>query len=314
MVPLHLANEGTQMGTTNFDWLEVSGVPTFGMGGGPYKPFSDWIFVDPDNVTNKASNGNPGTADAPVTTMARAFTLCGSGGVISFIGNVREQITAPLGLFDVTIVGCGNSPRHADAFDGKAGYTAATWRPEATPVVGTPLLTIQSQGWRLINFLMTTGVSGQPLLKIARNSESGDDEIDGGHASVYGMRFDGAPVGIQVATTGFIGVYNSYFRGMTTAAINTVAGGPGSNGFWNIVGNRFMDNATHIIAPLLQSTISQNVFGTCTMGIDLTNGSLNVVGPGNVLFGNYNNLYSPGTNDTWAGNFQIAGITTANPT
>jgi hypothetical protein len=302
------------MGITNFDGLEVAGVPTMGMGGGPYKPFAEWIFVDPDNVTGNASNGNPGTADAPVTTMAKAFTLVSSGGVISFIGNVREQIVAPIDLFDVTIIGAGNQPRHSDTFDGKAGYTSATWRPEATPVAATPLLTIQNQGWRLQNFLMTTGVAATPLLLAARNSLSGDDEIDAGHLSLWGMRFDGAPIGLQVATTGFIGVYNCYFRGMTTAAINTVAGGPGSNGFWDIQGNRFMDNAIHIQAPLVQSTIRSNVFGTCTTAVDLTNGSTNVVGPGNVFVGTYDTVCSPGTSDAWAGNFLIAGITTANPT
>jgi hypothetical protein len=311
------------MTTTNFpNGITSWGVPVVGGGSGPFKPFSTYYFVDADNFTGNASDGNPGTSpEEPLLTMARCFALLaaagtegGSGSVISFIGNVREQITAPLGIFDVTIIGCGNSPRHADAFDGDQGYSAATWRPASTPVAATPLLTIQSQGWRLQNFLLTTGVSGQPLVKIARNSESGDDEIDGGHFSCDGMRFDGAPIGIQVATTGFIGIYNSYFRGCTTAAINTTSGGPGSNGFWNIVGNRFMDNAIHIVAPLVQSTISNNVFGTCTTGINLTSGSTNVVGPGNVLFGTYDTAYSPGTSDTWAGNFNIAGITTANPT
>lgn len=301
---------------TNFpDGITSFGVPVVGGGSGPFKPFATYYFVDADNYTQSASDGNTGLSpEEPLLTMGRAFELIASGDVISFIGNVREQITAPLGVFDVTIIGCGNSPRHADAFDGVSGYTAATWRPEATPVADTPLLTIQSQGWRLMNFLMTTGVTGQPLVKIARNSESGDDEIDGGHFSCSGMRFDGAPIGIQVATTGFIGVFNSYFRGCTTAAIGVTSGGPGTNGFWYIDGNRFFDNGTHILAPLVQSTISNNEFGTCTMGVDLTGGNNNCVGPGNLLFGNYNNLYSPGTTDQWAGNFNIAGITTANPT
>lgn len=299
------------MALTNFpQGITSFGVPVVGGGSGPFKPFSTYYFVDADNFTGAASDGNTGLSpEDPLLTMERCFAIIASnnhsGAVISFIGNVREQITAPLGIFDVTIIGCGNQPRHADAFDGKNGYSAATWRPEATPVATTPLLTIQSQGWRLMNFLMTTGVAATPLLKIARNSESGDAEIDGGHASVYGMRFDGAPVGIQVATTGFIGVYNSFFRGMTTAAINTVAGGPGSNGFWDICGNRFDDNVNGIVAPLLQSTIRGNYFEKfTTLSIDLTNGSTNAVN-GNYLSGAYDAGYAPATSDDWCGNFSM---------
>jgi hypothetical protein len=305
------------MAYTNFNYgLQATGIPV--QPGTPqWKPFSMYLFVDPDNITNAASDGNTGlTASDPLVTMERAFQLATSGALITFWGNIREQISAPLGLFDVTIVGAANAPRHADAFDGKAGYTGATWRPEATPVATTPLLTIQSQGWRLQNFLMTTGVAATPLLRVARNSESGDDEIDGGHVQCIGMRFDGAPIGIEVQTTGFVQVYNCFFRGMTTAAIASAAGGPGTNGFWYIDGNRFYDNVVNIDIPLVQSTISNNVFGTFTTTcIDLTGGSANVVGPGNVFSGTYDNGggYTESGTDTWAGNYTEAGVTTANP-
>jgi hypothetical protein len=305
-----------------------SGVSSFGVpqvgGGGVFKPYATYYFVDASNFTQKASDGNTGLSpEDPLYTMARAFAIIasngssgGSGSVICFIGNVREQISAPLGIFDVTIIGCGNSPRHADAFDGLQGYTAATWRPQASPAAGVPLLTVQSQGWQFMNFLFTGAPANTPGCKIARNSESGDDEIDGGHAQFIGMRFDACPIGLQVATTGFVQVYGSFFRGCTTAAINTTSGGPGTNGFWNIEGNRFYDNENHIIAPLVQSTIKNNdfaLFGTDC--IDLTGGANNFVGPGNGFSGTYDNSggYTESGTDTWAGNFTEAGITTANP-
>lgn len=308
---------------TNFpDGITSFGVPVVGGGTGPFKPYATYYFVDADNITQSASDGNPGLSpEEPLSTMARAFALVKSGDVITFIGNVREQISAPLGVFDVTIIGAGNSPRHADEHTGLGGYSGATWRPASTPVAATPLLTIQSQGWQCVNFLFTSAPANTAGCLVARNSSSGDDEIDGGHCQFIGMRFDACPIGLSVATTGFVQVYNSFFRGCTTAGINAVAGGPGTNGFWNIEGNRFYDNEVHIDVPLVQSTIQNNVSALfTTLGFDLTGGANNVVTK-NTMSGDYATEYVAGTSDVWFGNFADAtdndvgdnGITTAAP-
>ena len=256
------------------------------------------------------SDGNSGKSrERPFLTMAKAISLVDSGDTIFFRGKVREQVSAVTGVSDVTIIGATNKPRHADDHtesDGVRGSSGATWMAPASGATAlTPLLTVKGQGWRFINFLFASAVTDSPAVKLDKNQLSGDSEIDGGHAEFYNMRFDANPIGIQVATTGFVGIYDSYFRGNTTSGIGTTTGGGGSNGFWDIRGNRFMDNGTHILAPLVQSTILGNVSGKfTTKGFDLTNGSYNAV-HGNYLSGDYDAGYVAGDNDDWAGNYSM---------
>lgn len=276
-----------------------AGAPIFG------HVYSRHWFVD----AKVGSDGNTGLKPSrPFATMAKAISLVDSGDVIHFRGKVREHVTADVGLSDVTIVGASNKPRHADDHteeNGVRGSSGATWMAPASPTALTPNLTVKGQGWRFINFLMASSTTDAPGIKLDRNQLSGDDEIDGGHAEFHGMRFDACPIGIQVATTGFIGVYNSYFRGCTTSGIGSTTGGGGSNGYWDIRGNRFMDNGTHILVPLLQSTVWGNISGKfTTKGFNLTNGSYNSV-HGNYLSGDYDAGYVAGTSDDWAGNFSM---------
>jgi hypothetical protein len=81
------------MGTTNLDWLEVSGVPTFGMGGWP--PFTgNWYFVNPA----AGSDGNPGTPESPLATLYQAHNLmtAGQNDVAVLVGDGSTTGTARL--------------------------------------------------------------------------------------------------------------------------------------------------------------------------------------------------------------------------
>lgn len=290
----------------------------------------EW-FIDAKLGDDGRDGYSPDTA---LATFAELFTRTGSrdgfksGDTIYFTGKVREQATTPISVFDVSIIGLG-APRHADDHSEPSGggyhggSSAATWMaPASNPTALTANLTVQGQGWRFINFLMASSTTSSAGIKLARNQLSGDSEIDGGHARFYGMRFDACPLGIDVATTGFVGVYDSYFRGCTTTGISSSAGGGGSNGFWDIEGNRFMDNGTHILVPLLQSTVRNNISGKfTTKGFNFTNGSYNSV-HGNYLSGDYDAGYVAGTSDDWAGNHSMditsdevgaEGLTTAAP-
>src|SRR5262245_29091626 len=51
----------------------------------------------------------------PFATMAQAFTKIASGDVIYVRGNIREQLTTPAGVFDVSIIGPSPVTRHPDA-------------------------------------------------------------------------------------------------------------------------------------------------------------------------------------------------------
>ena len=58
------------------------------------------------------SDGNDGLSPlTPFATVERAFEFIDCYDIVVIDGVVREQVTAPLGVFDVTLVGAANRPR-----------------------------------------------------------------------------------------------------------------------------------------------------------------------------------------------------------
>lgn len=291
------------MALTNFP----NGVSSFGMPvlGSPWvQPFGNVWFVN--GGSGAGGTGGDGSRDAPFPTMDEAFDNVSSGDTIFFKGNIKEQLSTPAGIFDVTIVGCGTSPRHADAHTDNNGYSAATWKQPSSATALTPLLKVQQQGWRFVNFLFAAGVASTPAVDLFRDGGSGDAERDASHAAFYGMRFDAGPMGIRAnGGPAFITVMGCLFRGQTTTAIaNTTGAGIGTNLCWNVSGNRFFDNVNHLVAPLSQATIADNMFGKfTTKGVDLTGGAGYNVVTKNLMTGDYDAGYVAASNDDWAGNF-----------
>src|SRR4051812_35457516 len=75
-------------------------------------PRGTTYYVD----TNSGVDTNNGKSwSSAFLTMAKAFSVLVSGDRIVFVGNVREQLTTPVQVFDVQIIGAGNRPRHADS-------------------------------------------------------------------------------------------------------------------------------------------------------------------------------------------------------
>lgn len=313
---------------TNFP----NGVSSFGI---PVYPYSNLIHVgsttlnDSDSITgethywvngNFGMDGNDGLSpQTPKKTMAAVFSRLNSGDIIHFNGNITEQLTTPVGIFDVTIIGEGNSPRNADAFADNNGYTAATWKFPTSPTAATPILKVIQQGWRFMNILFTGSLSATPLVQVFRDGGAGDSERDASHAQFIGCRFDGGgPIGLQQSGgCAFIQVYNCLFARFTTAAMNSVTGaGIGTLLNWNIVGNRFFDNISHIILPLSGGNIWGNTMGNfTTSSISLLNGVGNNVVSQNYLFGTYSasgGYVRAASTDNWAGNMTAdSGVATA---
>lgn len=315
------------------------GVPVIGGGSGPFKPYATYYFVDANNFTGAASDGNDGLSpQTPLLTMARCFAIMlanvaqgpgGSGSVICFIGNIREQLTSPAGVFDVTIMGGSNSPRNADAFtaaaSGDGGRSGASWLAPASPTASTPLLKIQQQGWVCQNFLFGAAPAATASVQVFRDGGAGSLERDGSHAAFYGMRFDSSPMGIQASGgPAFLTVSGCLFARSTTTAIANVTGaGIGTNLNWNIVGNRFTDNVNHIVVPGNECNITNNVFGKfTTLGVSMSGGTGSNQVHGNYMSGDYDAGYVAASNDDWCGNYSMDlasdevgdnGITTAVP-
>jgi hypothetical protein len=292
---------------TNFSSLSVGGAPVMG---NMANPFGRVLFVD----GNLGSDGNRGDRSArPYKTMAKAMENVRSGDTVFLRGNVTENITAPAGIFDVTIIGAGNRPRHADAHTGNNGYTGATWKALVT---SDPLLILRQQGWRIENILFACPTT-DAALDFIRDAAAGDDERDSSHAIVRNCRFAGGQNGIRI--TGTENVFNvlvedCVFADQTGTSIVSSAGYAYR---WQIRDNEFVNNDIHIDVGFTQATIRDNNFGKFTTDSVLLTGGANNVVTRNHLSGTYSisGGYAAGTDDEWGGNFNslTGGVTAADP-
>lgn len=305
------------------------GIPLFGSGKILTAAFGRTLFVNANTTNNGAadplgSDGNDGSSPTSAfLTMAKAFSVIKSGDVINFVGKVTEQLVTPVNVFDVTVNGCGNRPRHADATPAGGSYGAAQWAPAAGGTAAKATLQVIQQGWRFNNFLMTAIDANAACLEIVRNAGAGDLERDASHASILALRFAGAGIGIRGTVAGVfteipfnVEVGYCQFDGMTFAMRAALACNQ-----WNIHDNVFGVNTNQITMPLQNSLIRGNSIGPFTAasssgGIDLNGGAgLNQV-TGNNLSGTYSiagGYRVANANDNWYGNAASTGFTSADP-
>lgn len=276
--------------------------------------------------TVNGSNSYDGLSwDNAYLTMAQALSVVESYDVIHFVGDVREELTATNLAFDVTIVGHGNNPRHP-GWGTAPG--SATWRPPASPTATTPLLKVRAQGWRFINILFDCPVDSAALY-LERNALSGTSEYDASHAQVWGCRFESGKYGIQNAGgCGFVSVQGCRFYRLTESGgagiicTSTAVAVPLNWQIGTEVPNSFVHNASHILSSMSYSEIKNNTFGrfTATLSIDIDDQPSANQGEYNIITGNYLSgafgvtAYPAGSNNEWAGNQNVAGVTTADPT
>lgn len=296
------------MAYTNFpQGITSFGVPVLPPQGSVY---GDHYFVDVkvglDSYT--AAQNDP---DHPFATVSRAFAVIKSGDTIHVRGKVREQLTTPAGVFDVTLLGAGNRPRHADDHtesNGLRGSSAATWTAPASGSTATPLLTIQQQGWRVHGFVFQLSGDADACIYLHKTDDSGDDERDGGHAEISYNKFQGtvgtpAGNGIETNGVGFACIQNNLFFGFVNGIVKVGSAG-GQVGWWEVIGNRFDDCTNAIDVPFYRSVLESNKFlSNITIEMDLTDGNDNMV---------INNYFSgnaafetnvAGTNDMWFPNY-----------
>lgn len=264
-----------------------------------------------------ADGSNGRSWDSAMLTMGEAFDRVASGDTIYFKGNVTEQLSTPVQVFDVSIVGVGPKPRHVDSAP-VGGESGASWRPPGSPAATTPLLKIQQQGWNLVNFLMD-GPSDAASVQLFRDGGAGDDERDASHATLLGMKIVNGSIGVQ--DSGGCGQFlleDCEFFNNTTDLAHTTGAGIGQPWLYSTIRRcRFRAGTNGVILPTQGTVIEGCHFAAgYTEKIDLSGGvGSNIVGPGNALGGTYSNAggYTAGTNDDWVGNFIAGGVTTADP-
>lgn len=163
------------MGITHLSGLQVSGVPTMGMGGLP--PFTGkWFFVD----YARGSDGNEGTADSPFQTIYKAYakmtdgkndvcviipgptTTSATAGTQRLSTAIAQTIdsTATTGTLTWAKNACHLIGLSGPALSGRARiappstYTAATFG-----ATGMALVNVTAQGCVFANFSIYAGFS-----------------------------------------------------------------------------------------------------------------------------------------------------------
>lgn len=220
------------------------------------------VFVN--TINGRSSNGGTSWDDA-FDTMAAGLLHAEDHATIYVIGDVREQLDAPLGVQGVKIVGgAGGHVRHDDG---------VRWRAPASPTADTPLLTLREQGWEVHNILFQLdATNGTVGIRLRRAEDA--TWPDGSHAIISGCKFigsDDTPAGIGIQSHGGSShdiIANNEFFGLVTAIAHLTGAGIAAPLRWQILGNWFATNTNHIVLPANQSIIDRNFFDPATVVIN----------------------------------------------
>lgn len=278
-------------------------------------PGTVW-YVDTVNGSNSYSGDSWQQAKL---TMAATLALVGSGDTIFFVGRVKEQVTTPVNVFDVSIVGMAQRPRHADASPA-GGNQSAQWQAPDSPTATTPLIKVLQQGWHFENMLMDAP-SDAACVQLFRNGGAGDLERDASHASFKGIRFVGGDTGIEDSGgVGHVLVDDCEFHDLTNGIKSVTGAGIGQPLLRSTIRNcRFRSNTNHVVSASQEAHIIDNVFGSfTTVGINLAGGVGKNVVCRNALSGTYSSVggYTvAAADDEWGGNYNslTGGVTAADP-
>lgn len=246
------------------------------------------------------------------TTMTDVFRNLRSRDVIVLGGVLREQVVAPLDVYDVTILGASNLPRQATS-GGVATGGGASWLPPTSPVATTPLLEIRAAGWSIDGIEMTP-VNASAAVRLTRSAVT--DTIDASHFSMTNCLIgaNGGTTSIGVEDNGGCSrvlLENNRFEGLAGTAIlglNTAAAIPLG---WRVLSNQFLRNTNAIAMSLTQGLVKDNVFNQAANDANNKVNLVSVAGQGS-LNQVINNIFSdvaanvtiakgykPGTTDVW---------------
>lgn len=197
-------------------------------------------------------------------TMSAAFAKIASGDTIEFTGNITEQLTTPVFVSDVTIIGSGNRPHHADSHPPGANTACNSWRAPSSPVATTALIKIIEPGWSLKNILFVPPTDAEAVL-LYRDAGADPVEKNASHATIQGCRFAGGLNGIGSSGQPFnVGIYDNVFQDATGFAIyhSTIVADAGvANPLqWEIARNKFVGNANHVALEASKFWIYDNFF------------------------------------------------------
>lgn len=202
-----------------------------------FSPFAKHYFVHGNDGNDSYLGTQP---DKPFKTLDRLFddanfVAAGAGSIIHVLGNISEHLISPTGVPDVTIIGHGPRPRHADTHPLNGEVSAMTWKSAGT---ASALLTLRNPGWRFINILFAAHAS-HPSVLMERNAIEDATEQDSSHAQFLGCRFASGGYGIRDTGGTFnVLVAGCHFQAVTECILGVGNIGVGQLG-WEILNNRF---------------------------------------------------------------------------
>lgn len=228
--------------------------------------FGPTLYV---NTINGATLGNAKSPKNAASTFAQAFdilanmealkTKSADDAVIYWLGDVREQLTAPLGVSGVTIK-CviGGMNRHDNG---------GRWRVPATTSAGTALLELREQGWCIDGGLFVPDTTGGAAIKAHRNEDA--TYPDSSHFVVQNARIvggGGTPIGVEDVGGNFdYLITNCIFQSLTKAITcsSTSIAVPLQD---RIIGNTFRGNTNDVASSFSYGLITNNYFMTAGSG------------------------------------------------
>lgn len=212
------------------------------------------------------------TSFASLAPNLRSRDLIYLGGVLS------EQALAPLGVFDVTILGAANLPRQSTN-NGVPTGGGAYWKAPSSPTAATALLTVREQGWTVSNICFNPYTSSPAIEGIRAETSTYPDPS---HLQIQGCYFIGGGTG-QIGFQDSGGLFNvqitdSQFQALTTA-IKGIAGAGIATPLRHLyAGNYFLQNTNDIVIGSSYGRILNNSFkNTTTQKVDLTAGGHEIV-------------------------------------
>ena len=237
-----------------------------------------------------------------------------SRDVIVIGGVLREQAIAPLGVFDVTVIGAANQPRQATSGGVPTGG-GATWLAPTSPAAATPLIELREQGWTFENIFFN-GPTDDACIKMHREETA--TYPDASHLTLRGCRLGGGFIGLE----DFGGASNVLiencsfedFSGAGGAAIRVTNQGIAIPSRWMVRNSRFLPSVNGIVGAWVDSDFLHNVIAKATTTtINLASGN---TGLRNFVYMNVFNVdnagfdpaggYTGNATDTWVNYLQDA--------
>ena len=276
--------------------------------------YGNRYFVDSANGLDTNTGLSYGQA---LKTIAAAVAIASAGDTILLVpgSSFNEAVVVPVGLTGLSIIGIGTGPHQV------------TW----TSATDTVSLTMNASDMLVenIKFNPPTYTAGIPASIVLGGSA---------YSKIRRCRFQGQTgswnaIYSPVCNSDNVEISDNEFRYLNTAghgaAILGVEAGGLSYSAWKILRNIFDSCVTGIningrVCLLEGNHVNINGINAagagaavCTLGVDLSGTS----SYGNMVHGNYlggaygATLYKVGASgDDWSGNYNIAGITGANPT